>query len=489
MAALMNLIPMRWPSGPLEVAKRQKTEGLTPQARQALEYWHTPPALDILQGSPVNCLVVSWAAGLAEDAEQQRTIRPLADAARQRNLAVVGWVDGQSDGKAAIAAAQAAGLAAVAVQGFTGKSEFPVIPWGDRAHAPWDTTAPVLPVTDNVWPGVQGRRDTATAGPTALPWLDSNGWYIRLARARAKAPVWVLFDPPGKGAVVPARSYPLAVVDAETAGGRWVISLDDALRASLAAKDATAGATLKTIWDAVSFFERHREWKSYRSLGVLGVISDFAGENFDFSGEILNLSSRRDVLSRVLWNLGRGVPDLAGLRAAVWADSARPTAQVRASLLSFVQQGGLLVTGPKWGTEGMPAANAHPRFDVRTLGKGRLAVAKEALSDPWTFVVDIESLLSHANDVAKLFNASASGGFHYTASPDGKRALLQLLSYSAGRTTNNATAWTRHKYRSAQVWTIEGAQPTPVALTACEDGGTEYHLPPVPSYVALDLEV
>jgi hypothetical protein len=480
---------MRWPSGPLEIAKRQKTEGFTPQARQTLEYWHSPPALDILQGSPVNCLVVSWAAGLAEDAEQQRTIRPLVDAARQRNLAVLGWVDGQSDGSAAIAAAQAAGLTAVAVQGFRGKSEFPVIPWGDRAHAPWDTTAPVLPVTDNVWPGVQGRGNTVTAAPTALPWLDSNGWYIRLAKARTQAQVWVLFDPPGKGAVVPARSYPLAVCDAETAGGRWVISLDDTLRAGLAEKNATAGATLKSVSDAVSFFDKHREWKSYRSLGVVGVISDFAGENYDFSGEILNLSSRRDLLVRVLWNLGRGVPDLTGLKAAVWADSAQPAPRVRTSLLNFVQQGGLLVTGPKWGTQGTPGTSVLPRFDVRTLGKGRIASAKEALSDPWSFVADIQVLLSRANDVAKLFNATASGGFHYTASPDGKRALLQLLSYSAGRTTSNATAWTRHKYRSAQLMTIDAARPAPVEVAACEDGGTEYHLPPVPSYTALDLEV
>ena len=72
-----------------------------------------------------------------------------------------------------------------------------------------------------------------------------------------------------------------------------------------------------------------RHWLDFLgSLGEVGVISDFAGENYDFSGEILNLSSRRDLLVRVLWNLGRGVPDLAGLKAAVWADSAQPAPQV-----------------------------------------------------------------------------------------------------------------------------------------------------------------
>jgi hypothetical protein len=482
---------MRWPSGPLEIARRQKTEGFTAQARQVLEYWHSPAALDTLQGTPVSSLVISWAAGLTEDAAQQQAARPLVDAARQRSLAVIGWVEGQADSKAAIAAAQAAGLAAVAVQGFRGKSGYPVIAWGDRAHAPWDSSAPVLPVTDNVWPGAAvGRRNDTTAGPTGVPWLDSNGWYIQMARARTQSVVWVLFDPPGKGTVVPAQSYPLAVCDAEAAGGRWVISLDDNLRAGLSDKNAAASGSWKAIMDAVAFFETHREWKSYRPLGVVGVMSDFTGENYDFSGEILNLMARRDLPFRVLWSSGANAPSLAGLKALVWADSAQPGQQLRQNLLTFVEQGGILVTGPKWGPEGKSGTSAHPRFEVRSLGKGRLAVAKEALGDPYQVVTDTQFLLSHSNDLAKLFNGSASGGFHYTGSPDGKRALLQLLTYAtAGRAANLATAWTRRKYRSARFWAIDASGPVPVEQAECEDGGAEYHLPPMPAYGALDFEV
>jgi hypothetical protein len=148
---------------------------------------------------------------------------------------------------------------------------------------------------------------------------------------------------------------------------------------------------------------------------------------------------------------------------------------------------------------------------MRTLGKGRIAVAKEDTGDPWEFVTKAQTFISHADDVAKLFNASASGGFTYTNSPDGKRALLQLLSYAnyggggrggAGRgpnaggganapvpLTSLATAWTRHKYRSAQLWTLDAAAPTKVEVAACEDGGTEYHLPAMSAYLALDFEV
>jgi len=34
---LENAIPMRWPSGPLEIARREKTPGFSPRVRQALE--------------------------------------------------------------------------------------------------------------------------------------------------------------------------------------------------------------------------------------------------------------------------------------------------------------------------------------------------------------------------------------------------------------------------------------------------------------------
>ena len=192
---------MRWPSGPLELARREKSEGFGARARQALERWHEPSALDVLQDTPIDCLVVTWAAGLPADAEQWSTAAPLVEAARRRNVAVVGWVDGAGDHRQALAAAKTAGLAAVAIRGFRGGADIPVIAWSEREDVPWDSPAPAVAIAGNVWPGVNMSQggSAADAGPTSLPGLDSNGWFIQLARARLRSPLWVAFDPPGRG--------------------------------------------------------------------------------------------------------------------------------------------------------------------------------------------------------------------------------------------------------------------------------------------------
>lgn len=490
--SLADAVPMRWPSGPLEIARREKTEGFNPRMRQTLERWHEPASLEMLKQTPVDCIVLSWAAGLPADAEQQRTAAPLLEAARQRGMAVVGWVDGPADHQPALAAAKAAGLAAVAIRDFKGSRDFPVVAWSERADVPWDSAAPALAITDNVWPGVAigTGGSSASSGPTSLPWLDSNGWYIEMARARLRAPLWVMFDPPGKGTVVPARGYANAICDSEAAGGRWVISLDDDLRAGLAAGTTPALESFKQIATAAGFFKEHAEWRSYRSLGLVGVISDFTGDNFELSGEILNLMARRDLLFRVIWKSQAEAQPFTGLKALLYADAAPPGPVLRRKIANFVEQGGLLVTGAGWGVQGKPAPpDFDTQFDVRALGRGRLAVARKDLPDAYQVAVDMQFLLSHANDLVKVYNGASSGCTRLTASPDGKKALLQCLSYADGR-GGLRTVWVRQKYRNSRLWAI-GAQPVSMDPELSEEYvGVEYHLPAntPQSYLALEFE-
>lgn len=492
---LENAIPMRWPSGPLEIARREKTPGFSPRVRQALERWHEPAGLEILQHAPIDCLVITWAAGLPADAEQWRTAVPLIEAARRRNVVVVGWVERTADQQQALAAAKTAGLDAVAMRGFQGSAGFPVIAWSEREDVGWDSGAPAVAIAGNVWPGVnttQGGGD-ANAGPTSLPWLDSNGWYIQLARARLRAPLWVVFDPPGKGAVFSAQSYANAIADSEVAGGRWLISLDDDFRASLAAGDAAALESWKQMAAAAGFFRDHAEWKSYRSLGMVGVISDFSGSNFEMSGEILNLMARRDLLFRVIWKSQAGAQPLTGLKGLLYADAAAPDPPLRRKITEFVEQGGLLIAGPEWGAQGKAAPPDFPtQFDVRVLGKGRLAVARQALSDPYQVAVETQFLLSHRYDLVKIYNAPSSGCTRFTAPAEGRKALVQCVSYAdGGRGAGGPrTIWIREQFAKARLWSI-GKDPVSISAEPSEEyTGMEYHLPATAprSYLALEFE-
>jgi hypothetical protein len=487
-----NMVPLRWPGGPLEIARREKSEGFDAQIRQTLERWHDPAALEFLKDSAIDCIVISWAAGLAADAEQQRTAAPLIEAARRRKLAVVGWVDGKANHNSAIAAAKAAGLTAVAIHGLHGPSDFPVIAWSEREDVPWDSTAPAVAIGGNVWPGVSlasGGGD-ASAGPTGVPWLDSNGWYIQMACARLKAPLWVVLDPSGEKGAVPPQSYVKAICDSEAAGARWLISLDDKLRSDLAAGSATAW---KGIAGAAGFFKDHSDWRSYRSLGLVGVISDFSGDDFSLTGEILNLIARRDLLFRVIWkSQAMALPQpFSGLKALIYADAAMPDQPLRRKITDFVEQGGLLITGPAWGKEGKPAPpDFQTQFDVLAAGKGRLAVARKEIDDPYQVAVETQWLLSHRNDLVKIYNSPSSGCTRYTASPDGKTALLQCLSYADSSRGGLRTIWVRDKYKGARLWTI-GTQPGPLKGQPSDDyAGVEFHLPAntPQTYVALEFE-
>ena len=49
-----------------------------------------------------------------------------------------------------------------------------------------------------------------------------------------------------------------------------------------------------------SFFEQRRAWTAFEPLGVVGVVSDFAGDNEYMGGELLNLVARTNQQYRVL---------------------------------------------------------------------------------------------------------------------------------------------------------------------------------------------
>jgi hypothetical protein len=499
MAALSAWIPMRWLAGPLDISQREKKEGFIAKSKEVLQRWLDPSVLEILRGTPVNCLVVSWAAGLPADAEQQKALVPLLDRGKTAGLSFVGLVEGEANRAAAVAGARAAGLAAVIMEGEVPNAGLPILPLAASPHLPWNSSSPVLVAKGNVWPGIasQGlnsqdwRRggDTQAAGPTADPWIDSNGWFLRLAKvcAPSKTP-WLLFDPPGGANVVLADAYRRAIADSGSFCGRWVVSLDDALRATLAQKEQSAMETWKSIAGALAFFAKHSQWESNSPVGLVGVISDFSGANEMIGTETLNLMVRRNVPFRIIEKSRLAAAPLTGYKALISVDDAMPEPAARKRLLEFSRQGGALLVSQSWkGEGGTPTGAAHPRLDLRKLGKGTFAVCKDETPDPYMVARDIHVLLSRVNDLSRFFNLSAFLSAH-TAVPGGASALLQITNFAnAGRySVSQVTVWFPQQYRAARMWTLGSDAPVALKLEP-ENTGMDVQIPSISPYAAVEV--
>jgi hypothetical protein len=409
--------------------------------------WVDPVLLGLLDGTPFNCLAMEWNAALA----------PVAAKCRAAGLSLVAIGN-----EASCAAAAGAGIA--------------------------PPPESLLTPADSVWPGIASPSNGAEAsGPTANPWIDSNGWLLRLAQMRApQKTVWLLFTPPATPRVVLPEAYLRAIADAGAWGGKWVVSLDSDLQGGLARGDSKALASWKAIAAAVAFFEQRRAWSSLEPLGVVGVISDFAGTNETIGQEILNLMGRRSLAYRILPMPAAATASLAGFKALIYVDERAPAPPLRRKLLAFANQGGLLVVGSSWHSpEGTPTGMDHPRVDVRRLGKGRLAVCKDSPPDPFMIARDVHMLLGRTYDVARFFNLSAFLS-HCTASSDGTQELVQIVSFAIRFPNDLATAWVLGRYTSARLWSLNAAGPSPLEMVP-ENGGTSLLLPPVPVYAGIEL--
>ncbi len=428
MNASPNLVPMRWPAE-----------------------WRDPSSLELIQNTPINCLVADGGAGALPPA--------VVEKGRQAGISFVDSKDKSS------------------------------IVWTERANAPWGGPQAVLAITDAVWPGIQSRS-RQEAGPTGAPWIDSNGWMIQLARTRAHGKnIWIAVEPPAKSDFLRTSVYQLAVADAQAHGAKWVVSLDKQWRDGLAQKSATAMEGWKAVTDALRFFEAHKDWTAYKPLGALGILSDFEGSNEFLAGEVLNLTSRRSVPYRIIEKSRAMAASFAGLKAIVYPDEQAPDAALMKKLVTFVTGGGLLMAPAKFpAPKGTPGgSDTYGRYDLRRVGKGRIAVAKEESQDPYLIAADVQLLMSHRNDLLRFFNTGTLNCY-YTASPDGKKALLHIINYAMRAGGSPVSVAFTRRFRAARIWKLEDAAAAPMELFPTEDGGVEVHLPAFSVYAAVELE-
>ena len=398
--------------------------------------WRDPGALDLVKGTPLGCLLFPSPQGL----------QSVIDRARQQGITVC-----------------------------------------ESGNLP-----PGVEMVKGEWPGIRltsGGGGDASSGPTGKPWIDSNGWLLRLTRTqKPDRPVWVTADPPKANEILPPSRHLVAVADASAHAGRWVVSLDKGMADGLAAGNVRFLEQWKKLMLAIRFFEEHDDWNRWPVSAVLAVVSDFSGGNEFLSHEVLNLMARTEVSYCILQKEAFKPEMLRGLRAVLYPDSSPPSAELRRAVLDFVERGGLLIAGPRWGKiPGAPAPEAsHPRYSVLQFGKGRIAMALKDPDDPYVVAGDAQILLSHRYDQVRFFNGFALGS-HFTLAPDGKRALVHVVNYAGDAARDPVTMRVAGSFRSAKLWSFDPAAGTPLEMSA-QIGAVEVHLPRLAVYGAVELE-
>jgi hypothetical protein len=220
---------------------------------------------------------------------------------------------------------------------------------------------------------------------------------------------------------------------------------------------------------------------------VLAVISDFRGDNASLSQEVLNLLDRRQVQFLIIERSRALSTALDGLKAILWLDKEAPNFEQRSKLLAFTRQGGLVIAAAYWGPPEVKAIkkDTYPGYSVYNVGKGLIAVTEEGFQDPYQVAVDAHLLASRRNDMVRLYNP-ASTNCRSSIDPASRKRLVQVLNYSANP-ADFVTLWANTRSHSARLWRPEAKDPLEVQGTAATPG-TDFGLPPVSVYCALEFE-
>ena len=369
--------------------------------------WADPRSLDLLAGTPVNCLLL-------------KTYTPeFIAAAQARGVVALALLAPGGDIDAALAAK---------VDGIVLEGEFPegtaagiqsvlVIQLGARNRMPLGLSATnqIVATNQGVWPGISADDDGARkAGPTSGVWIDTNTGFLRAARATGSPTVWIANLPPSKTAVSTTR-YLQVIADAAISGARWVIAFDDDLVGRLAAREESAMGTWKRMAGMLRYFEQHPEWRAMPEGGQLALVQD-PGKGGLLSGGILDMIAVKHTPVRPISRRQLTPASLAGATMAVNVDGDALTPEQREVLRGFTRAGGTLLTGP-------------PGWKDPTPGAGKITLEKaemERLNDIWH---EVNLMIGRRNMGVRLFNV-ASMLSNYLAAPDGKTAIVHLLNYS-----------------------------------------------------------
>jgi hypothetical protein len=409
--------------------------------------WLETKTLDLLRGTPVNCLLIDW------DSQQKIRAAAFAAAAAEKGIATLAVIRPAVDPSEPARDAIHAKFTGVVLEGDFLKesadrvkaaiSPSPVIEFTLRSHMPLGSGAPIVGTYQGVWPGIPVMEDgAAKAGPSGSPWINTNAGFLRAARAFGDSTIWIANLPPPKSAISP-ENYAQVIGDAAMVGARWVLALDDDLARRLHEGDKAALDRWSRITHQLDFYESHREWRAFRPYARLAVVQGIS-DGALLSGGILDMMGARHTPVLIIPPDRLHPGTLSSASMAVDVDAASLTPEQRDILKAFTRAGGTLLTGP---ADWKESAATEP--DQITLDDKQT----KRLDDIWH---DINSMIGRGNLGARLFNVSSMLS-NLLVSPDGKQVLIHLVNYS-NYAVDSVTVHVLGDFRAATLYRPESPE-------------------------------
>ena len=403
--------------------------------------WTDAKSLDLVAGTPINCLLVS------------SVDSAFAEQAGARGIVVLAVI--KDAGSAADAARQAV---RAHYQGIVLEGDFPkgtaervkdtiadskaiVVQLTTRSRMDLAGADPIVGTYQGVWPGIQVLENgAAKAGPTGSAWIDTNSGFIRSVRAWGHTAVWLGNLPP-EHTVVTGERYLQALADAALAGGRWILALDADFAARLCEGEAAATRDWKRIAAQMKYAEAHPEWRRFQPYGKLAIVQD-PDDGALLSGGILDMIASRHTPVRALPRQKLAPQALQNTEMAVDVDPQALTPEEKGVLTQFTRAGGTLLNAPTGWKEPLKA-------DSITLEEAET----KRLNDIWH---DVQSMIGRRNLGARLFNVSTMLS-NLLASPDGKQVVVHLVNYSS-YPVDSVTVHLLGEFHRATLYTPEGGE-------------------------------
>jgi hypothetical protein len=405
--ALADCVPARWPSTEAE-------------------------SLRLLDGSPVNCLLVSSASAEFRREAARRKISLLQEIAGNGSVeeGFDAYVTPRPDSPI--------------------KTSKPVIVLGERRAIRLDDV--VAATQQGVWPGIEIAHGDDKSHPTGGAWINTNTGVLRFLRSATRSPVWIGNAPP-EGREVTGIDYLRAIADAAAVGARWVLTLDPKFFARLEAGDADTRADWIRIQEHLRFYEEHREWREWRTWSQLALLQDIESGAL-VTGNLMDMLAVMNTPVRAMPTRALHGAVLDGTKVAIVVNPQAYTPAQQALIRRFTESGGKVVTGPPGWKMPVPEG-AKITFDREHY---------KAIEAIWP---ELHSAVSRKNFAARLFNVSGTLSY-LQFSPERKRALLHLVNYT-DYPVDSITAFVQGKYQQATLY-APGQEPVRLNVYDAPEG-------------------